>query len=341
MMQIGKSIRKLRLERGITQEALADAMHVSPQSVSKWETGTTTPDIALLPKLAVYFGVSMDILFSLTQDEYLDRITAMLRDEHTISPGDFLWAEGYLTGLLAENPDYNDARKRLVWLYRHRVNRDTLTCGRIAEEGIRWDPMDVELVKALVQIREQRQERDRLISFLAALAEADPDNYVVREELIEACIRNREWERAEKLMTGVQPRPAYTLYRGDIRLAKGDEDGAVRIWTELTDSLFEQEKDDAGLAAWTYYQTAERLERIGRYNEALQWYEASHRAGVEPKPLDSLYASAFLYEKLERLPEAVQMWEKIIHALKTDYGIKAGETIDWPERELTRLRSII
>ena len=264
MMQIGKSIRKLRLDRGITQEALADAMHVSPQSVSKWETGTTTPDIALLPKLAVYFGVSMDTLFSLTQDEYLDRITAMLRDEHTISPGDFLWAEGYLTGLLAENPDYNDARKRLVWLYRHRVNRDTLTCGRIAEEGIRRDPMDVELVKALVQIREQRQERDRLISFLAALAEADPDSYVVREELIEACIRNREWERAEKLMTGVPSRPAYTLFRGDILLAKGDEDGAVKIWTELADSLIPQEKTDGGLAAWTYYQAAERLNGIGR-----------------------------------------------------------------------------
>ena len=38
-MQIGKSIRKLRMDRRITQEALAEAMHISPQSVSKWETG--------------------------------------------------------------------------------------------------------------------------------------------------------------------------------------------------------------------------------------------------------------------------------------------------------------
>ncbi len=283
----------------------------------------------------------MDTLFSLTQDEYLDRITAMLRDEHTISPGDFLWAEGYLTGLLAENPDYNEARKRLVWLYRHRVNRDTLTCGRIAEEGIRRDPMDVELVKALVQIREQRQERDRLISFLAALAEADPDNYVVREELIEACIRNREWERAEKLMTGVQPRPAYTLFRGDILLAKGDEDGAVKIWTELADSLIPQEKTDGGLAAWTYYQAAERLNEIGRAEDAIHLYEFSYRAAVEPKPLDSLYARAFLLEKLGELPAAADMWQKIIHSLMTEYHITAGETLDWPKRELARLRNII
>ena len=289
----------------------------------------------------MYFGVSMDTLFSLTQDEYLDRITAMLRDEHTISPGDFLWAEGYLTGLLAENPDYNEARKRLVWLYRHRVNRDTLTCGRIVEEGIRRDPMDVELVKALVQIREQRQERDRLISFLAALAEADPDNYVVREELIEACIRNREWERAEKLMTGVQHRPAYTLFRGDILLAKGDEDGAVKIWTELADSLIPQEKTDGGLAVWTYYQAAERLNGIGRAEDAIHLYEFSYRAAVEPKPLDSLYARAFLLEKLGELPAAADMWQKIIHSLMTEYHITAGETLDWPKRELARLRNII
>ncbi|MBE6614634.1 MAG: helix-turn-helix transcriptional regulator [Ruminococcaceae bacterium] len=43
-MQIGKSIRKLRMERGITQEVLAETMHVSPQSVSKWETGSGCPD---------------------------------------------------------------------------------------------------------------------------------------------------------------------------------------------------------------------------------------------------------------------------------------------------------
>ena len=337
-MNIGSTIRKLRQERGITQEELAEQMHVSPQSVSKWETNTTTPDIALLPQIAIYFGVTIDSLFSLTCDDYLERITGMLRDEHTISQGDFIWAEGYLTGQLAETPHHNEARKRLIELYMHRVNRDTLAWGRICEEGILQDPMDVDLVKYLVQVREKRQERDRLIAFLIPLAEADTGNYVVREELIEACIRNREFDRAEGLMQNAPYRPAYTLFRGDILLLQGDEIGAVQIWLTLTESLAAQEKTDGGLAAWTYYQAAERLEKIGRYAEALLLYEASRNAAVEPKPMDSLYARAFLYEKLDRLPEAVQMWEEIIRALTEDYGIASGETVDWPKRELTRIQ---
>lgn len=339
-MHIGNTIRKLRQERGITQEELAERMHVAPQTVSKWETNTTTPDIAMLPRLAVYFGVTIDSLFSLTRDDYLTRIAAMLQDEHSISQGDFVWAEGYLTGLLTENPGHSEARKRLAELYMHRVNRDTLAWGRICEEGILQDPMDVDLVKYLVQGREKRQERDRLIAFLAPLAESDPENYVVREELIEACIRNREFARAEKLMRNTPSRPAYTLFRGDILLLQGDENGAVRIWLTLTESLRAQEKTDGGLAAWTYYQAAERMEKVGRFAEALVLYESSHRAAASPKkPLDSLYARAFLYEKLDRLPEAVQMWEEIIRALTGDYGIPSGETVDWPKRELARLQA--
>ena len=339
-MHMGNTIRKLRQERGITQEELAEQMHVAPQTVSKWETNTTTPDIALLPQIAVYFGVTIDSLFALTRDDYLTRIAVMLWDEHTISQRDFLWAEGYLTGLLTEEPAHNEARKRLTELYMHRVNRDTLAWGRICEEGILQDPMDVDLVKYLVQVREKRQERDRLIAFLAPLAESDPENYVVREELIEACIRNREFTRAEKLMRNTPSRPAYTLFRGDILLLQGDENGAVQIWLTLTESLRAQEKTDGGLAAWTYYQAAERLEKVGRNEEALVLYESSHRAAAGPKkPLDSLYARAFLYEKLDSLPEAVQMWEGIIRALTADYGIPSGETVDWPKRELARLQA--
>ena len=336
-MHIGSTIKRLRLEWGITQEELAEAMHVSSQSVSKWERNTTTPDIALLPKLAVYFGVSMDTLFSLTRDDYLERITAMLRDDHTVSLADLTWAEGYLSGLLAEDPANSEVRKRLIELYMHRVNRDTLAWGRIADEGILQDPMDADLVKYLVQVREKRQERDRLIAFLTPLAEADTGNYAVREELIKACIRNREFPKAERLMQRAPYRPAYTLFQGDILLLQGDENGAAQIWLTLT----AQEGIDSGLAAWIYYQAAERLEKIGRTEDALLLYEVSHRAAAEPKPLDSLYARAFLYEKLDRLPEAAEMWRGIIHGLSKDYHITTGETADWPKRELERILKCI
>ena len=48
----------------MSQSALADALDISVQAVSKWETGASCPDIALLPQIADYFGVSIDDLFS-------------------------------------------------------------------------------------------------------------------------------------------------------------------------------------------------------------------------------------------------------------------------------------
>ena len=91
----GATIKKLRTERGITQEELANRMGVSFQAVSKWETNATTPDIAILPQLALFFGVSIDTLFSMNQDDYIERISKMIRDEYSIAPENFLWAERY------------------------------------------------------------------------------------------------------------------------------------------------------------------------------------------------------------------------------------------------------
>ncbi len=63
-MNIGLKIKKLRHQKSATQEELASFVSVSTQAVSKWENGGT-PDIELLPKIAEYFEVSIDVLFDL------------------------------------------------------------------------------------------------------------------------------------------------------------------------------------------------------------------------------------------------------------------------------------
>lgn len=59
---LGGVVTEYRRKRGITQEKLAEHMGVSKASVSKWETGATYPDITLLPRLAAFFGLSVDEL---------------------------------------------------------------------------------------------------------------------------------------------------------------------------------------------------------------------------------------------------------------------------------------
>ena len=63
MVNIGEIIAKLRKEADLTQEALANMLGVSAQAISKWETGTTMPDIMLLPIIADVFDTDIDTLF--------------------------------------------------------------------------------------------------------------------------------------------------------------------------------------------------------------------------------------------------------------------------------------
>ena len=51
MIYLSEQLRALRRARDLTQEEVASALHVSPQSVSKWERGESYPDIELLPAL--------------------------------------------------------------------------------------------------------------------------------------------------------------------------------------------------------------------------------------------------------------------------------------------------
>lgn len=59
---LGSRITEYRKTKGITQDQLAEHMGVSSQAVSKWENDLSCPDIALLSKLADYFGITIDKL---------------------------------------------------------------------------------------------------------------------------------------------------------------------------------------------------------------------------------------------------------------------------------------
>lgn len=68
--KIGEFLRKLRKEKGWTQMELADQLGVSNRSVSRWENGTTLPDLSLLLVLSELYAISLDeILDGRKKDE--------------------------------------------------------------------------------------------------------------------------------------------------------------------------------------------------------------------------------------------------------------------------------
>lgn len=62
-IKIGKKIATLRNQNNMTQEQLAKCLNISNAAVSKWESGSSYPDIETIPLLAKIFKVSIDSLF--------------------------------------------------------------------------------------------------------------------------------------------------------------------------------------------------------------------------------------------------------------------------------------
>lgn len=90
-IKIGAKIRLLRRQNDVTQDMLADHLGVTPQAVSRWESGVCYPDMNSLPLIADYFSVTMDELLCYTNarkeqkvDEYLEEAEKLLdRDRLT------------------------------------------------------------------------------------------------------------------------------------------------------------------------------------------------------------------------------------------------------------------
>lgn len=84
-MNIGSNIKKLRRERDMTQEQLAECLGIAAASVSQWECGKTSPDISQLPVLAHIFEVTTDHLLGVDVDSKDKEIERIVKEAYEFS----------------------------------------------------------------------------------------------------------------------------------------------------------------------------------------------------------------------------------------------------------------
>ena len=92
----GQAVRRLREEKKITQQQLADAIGVTPKAVSRWDTGRGLPDISLLDPLAAALGVSVAELMSGSEVKNRNVSANLLRGRFFVCPvcGNIIHAAG-------------------------------------------------------------------------------------------------------------------------------------------------------------------------------------------------------------------------------------------------------
>lgn len=130
IMSINVKIAELRKLKNVSQQELADYLGVTFQSVSKWETKTTLPDINLLPLIAQYFDVSVDEVLGLKpiqeviyQPRNTDHRDNWVDKENLFKNRRFFWNEEYLLHLV-----------KAVWKIEKPIDVIEMRCGN-AELG--------------------------------------------------------------------------------------------------------------------------------------------------------------------------------------------------------------
>lgn len=130
-IHLGEKIRELRKKKNITQEVLAEAMSVSPQAVSKWESNTSYPDMPLIPMLAGYFEVSLDTLFDYDMHALNEKIDGII-SEAKGEDWNVFWEEpkkyqSIIRSALLDHPDNEKLMSALLesYEYDHRTNGET------------------------------------------------------------------------------------------------------------------------------------------------------------------------------------------------------------------------
>lgn len=338
-LNLGSVIKRLRAEQGVTQDALAEYLGISYQAVSKWETGTTLPDITLLPKLAAFFGVRIDELFSVNHEDELERIDALLQKE-SMTDANYAYAKRVLDGILRENPKDAEALKRYAKVYLAKTNTDLITAGRMLEQAMEIAPLDEEVYALYRSVRgggeyKYHSDNDWFIRVCEPYARKYPQNIGLYRMLIEAMIGKKYFERAEELLTVVkfagENKYMKEVFLGDIALAKGDAVKAKEIWNTIpkTDWLGQ-------------YEAGERFNRLNDYDRAIECFNNAYEAQTAPRKMDMMYSLAFLYKKLGRFAEAKQEWERIIEGLISDYGVdEESNDIAWAKDEIAQLERLL
>ena len=136
-MQIGQTIRNLRLQRGLTQEALARELHVTAQAVSRWENGTAMPDISLLVPLANYFDITVDELLAWDAEGTEAAVRRIQQEFYQQMDKDPAAAEQVVRAGLRQYPGNEKLLVNLLYLLRREECREEriALCWRLLRQG--------------------------------------------------------------------------------------------------------------------------------------------------------------------------------------------------------------
>ena len=274
-----QNLRRLRLQKNLTQEQLANILGVSVQSVSRWECGNTLPDVMLLPIIARLYGVTVDDLYRADAKgypSYAQRLLAVY--EASGRSEDFLAAEQEFARMPASELTADDLRSWGV-LYHYMMQHSATQARQKLEQAMQHPDVNEQVYSSAAQqkiallcdlgkVHEETKRYDQLLA-------ANPGDYLLWLLCTAAHEFAEEYDKALEVVTGgIQHFP-----------------------------------DKASL----YVHAGNICRSLKRYDEAfVHWHKALE---LDNSHLDAVYSMGFCYEELEQYREAYKVWTGLVQEL--------------------------
>lgn len=340
-LDIGAKIRQLRLARGMTQEQLAAPLGLSAQAISKWESATTMPDIQLLPELSVLLGVSIDALFSMTDEKRMERIDNMLYDIRFLSDREFENTEQYLKEKVEQPQTKARATLLLARLYNKRGQEFHDLAAPIARQALLLNPEEKDAHNAIFDAERcvypdwNASNHWELVSFYQDFVKKYPldrPNYLWLMDLLLADGRAKEARDILEGMGKLERTYHYDLYDGLIAREEGDIPRALSCWNRMIENY-----PNLWLA---HACRADSLAKLARYDEAMEGYRKALALQPSPRYCDIPEAMAQIAEIQKDYATAISMRELCVKTCREEWAIDEGETLDFHMRQIWRLRGL-
>ena len=264
LISIGENIKKLRAERGVTQEQLAEHLAITYQSVSKWENNVTAPDLQFIPMIAEYFEVSIDELFKQNMKGYKNKAERLFAIyEQSGKKEDFDRADAEYEKIFAENKGDREDMRSYGVLNEYR----SVALAKKAEELYRQAIDEGEEAEAqLMQLLSRTSRNEENIKNQEEALKNEPDNVRNWRLLVLAYDFANFYEKAfETAKKGLEKFP------NDVSLLRSAGD-LCRTFKRYDEALkyheqsIAQNPDNGG----SYYSIAFIYKDLKKYKEAIE-----------------------------------------------------------------------
>ncbi len=279
---LSDNLKQLRLAKNYTQEQAATLLNISPKSLSRWECGSSLPDIMMLPELAKLYGVTVDDLYrekSNAYENYALRLVSVYEASRDIN--DFINAEREFSNLLkSQEYTLNDVRSYAI-LYQYLMLDCKDTALSLFQKALNMDKNE------------------------------DPDTYhqIERQRILMLSQIGENKCNIEEQSENLSKHPKDFYSHINLLMAyfyAGDTGKALDIFLAA-------EKDFSNHAL-LYAYGGDIYKRLQIWEQA---FECWNRALLlDPETTSPMWAKAMCYEELEKFQKAYDAWLEIIHWLE-------------------------